>query len=63
MKVEVYNLKGQKVRTLFEGAPSVRSGIVWDGRDDKGLPSASGIYFVKVSQNGASGIRKLMLIK
>jgi len=63
MKVEVYNLKGQKVRMLFEGAPTTRSGIMWDGRDDKGLPSASGIYFVKVSQNGASGIRKLMLIK
>lgn len=49
-RVEIYNLKGQKVRTLL--APSIndsgRSEYSWNGTDEQGRRTASGIYFLRL---------------
>ncbi|MDI3504673.1 MAG: hypothetical protein PWP64_1609 [Candidatus Cloacimonadota bacterium] len=62
--VAIYNLKGQKIATLHHGqlAPGEHK-FVWQGKDDKGQDSGSGIYLLKINANGESLSRKLSLIK
>lgn len=64
LRVDIYNLRGQKVKTLFNGHLSTRaSEFTWDGRDDQAQNCSSGIYFLKVSQGGQQRISKLLLSK
>ena len=64
IKLEIYNLRGQKINTLFSG--NMEEGnhkLLWNGMDDKGSSVASGIYFVRLT--GAVGTQnmKLMVLK
>lgn len=48
-KVEVYNLRGQEVKTLFSGmAKTGKNTFSWDARDKHGSSVAAGIYLLKV---------------
>jgi len=45
----VYNLRGQKIRTLFEGTQEAGfKTSQWDGRNDSGELTASGVYFLRL---------------
>ncbi|MBC8527483.1 MAG: T9SS type A sorting domain-containing protein, partial [Candidatus Cloacimonetes bacterium] len=47
--LEIYNLKGQKVKTLVNDNMKAGShNILWNGRDSKDNPVSSGIYFYKI---------------
>jgi hypothetical protein len=47
--LRVYNLQGQRVRTLIDGPVAAGAGeVTWDGRDDAGQSAASGIYFYEL---------------
>jgi hypothetical protein len=49
VRVEIYDARGRRVRTIVEGALGGGSHqIVWDGRDDAGRSTASGVYFAQV---------------
>jgi hypothetical protein len=49
VEVSVFNLLGQKVRTLYSGLELPgRKQVAWDGRDDGGRPVASGVYVVQL---------------
>ena len=74
--LRVYDLMGQKVRTILEGdlpagsygTGSGRAGFRWFGDDDNGIPVASGVYFVRMDAQGRSGAstmltRKMMLVR
>ena len=55
---------GEAVRRLVDGA--LRAGsheIVWNGRDDRGRPSSSGVYSVLVHHEGAPLSRSLVLVR
>ena len=60
----VYNILGQKVRTLVTGhlGGGERS-VSWDGKDEKGNDLASGIYFYQLNASGMSRIKRLVLLK
>ncbi|MCB5223785.1 MAG: C25 family cysteine peptidase [Candidatus Syntrophosphaera sp.] len=46
VKLDIYNLRGQKVRSLAQSAlPAGNQQFFWDGRDQNQIPSAPGIYF------------------
>ncbi|HFE64491.1 MAG TPA: T9SS type A sorting domain-containing protein, partial [Caldithrix sp.] len=50
VSLQVYNLIGQKVRTLVNGRKLVGTHRVkWNGRDDLGQPVASGVYIYCLS--------------
>ena len=50
VSLQVYNLIGQKVRTLVNGRKLVGTHRVkWNGRDDLGQPVASGVYIYRLS--------------
>ena len=57
----VFNLLGQKVRTLYSGTELPgRKHITWDGRDDNGNRVASGIYLVQLRLSNQRLHRKLL---
>lgn len=62
--VDVYDLRGAKVRALLDervaaGAHAVR----WDGRDGHGADVASGVYFARVKVGEEQQVEKLALIR
>ena len=61
----VYNVLGEKVATLEEGAPKDAGyhAIIWDGRNDAGAPVASGVYFVWMRAGGWMQTRKMVLAR
>jgi hypothetical protein len=64
VKIEIYDLLGQKVRTLVDqhhgaGFYSIR----WDGTNDQGRLVGSGIYIYKMQSQAFLKSRKLLLIK
>jgi len=66
VKLEIFNIKGQKVRTLIDdGLEAKYHTVVWDGCDDSRKPVASGIYFSLFdSANGDyTSTRKMILMK
>lgn len=63
-KVEIYNIKGQKVKTLFVGiAHSGKNLLVWNGIDDANQAVGSGIYFCRITTAHEETSKKLMLLK
>jgi hypothetical protein len=60
----VYNILGQKVRTLLdeEKLPG-NYRITWDGKDDKGNQVSSGIYFYQLKAKDFKETRKMSLLK
>lgn len=65
VKVEVYNILGEKILILLEGkANAGLNSIVWNGTDASGKTITSGTYFFKVTlSNGLYIKRKMMLVK
>jgi hypothetical protein len=62
--MDVYNMLGQKVRTLVNGQTDAGEHFaIWDGRDDTGAQSASGTYFVKLNAGNYSSTKKMVLLK
>lgn len=68
VELALYNVLGQRVRTLVNG-PHSRGTFTttWDGRDDGGSRVASGVYFCRMTTGGSAGgsevTRKLLLLK
>ncbi len=64
VKLVIYNLLGQQVRTLIdtELKPGFQE-IRWDGRDNTGLHTASGAYIYRLSQDGQVKAKKMLLVR
>ena len=64
VKLEVFNLLGQTVRTILdENYPAGRHTVTWDGTTDDGRRVASGVFFYRLSSNEQSLTRKMILMK
>ncbi len=64
LRVEVFNLLGQKVTTLAnEERPAGSYTITWKGTTQDGRPVTSGVYFVRMETPKFNSVRKLMLMK
>lgn len=61
--LDIYNLKGQKVRSLQSGRMQAGNhSVVWDGKDDGGKGVASGVYLYRLKlENGIMQKRMLLL--
>ena len=61
----IYNARGRKVRTLFEGVGKAgKYQLGWDGRNDRGGVIPSGDYFCRLqSPGGWVEVRKVILEK
>jgi len=60
----VYNLIGQKIRTLLKNKmnPGIHF-VRWDGKNDNGSAVAPGIYFYKFQYRDCIEIKKMILIR
>jgi hypothetical protein len=65
VELTVYNIKGQKVKSLIDCYMSPgRNDAIWNGRDDNNRQVASGTYFYKLIVNGDEvSTEKMILIK
>jgi hypothetical protein len=64
VRLEIYNQKGQKVKS-FDSYHD-KAGVykqAWDGRDWQGNPVASGVYFYKLICGSYSATKKMILLK
>jgi hypothetical protein len=60
----VYNMLGQKVKTLVNTMQQAgNQSVVWDGTDDGGSPVASGIYLYTLTTPDYTASRKMILMK
>lgn len=60
----VYNMLGQRVRTLLSGAQPAGAGeVVWDGTNDQGGPVASGLYLYRLATSETLISRKMVFLK
>ena len=65
IQVLIYNIKGQKVKTVTnESFDKGNHSVVWNGVDDSGKNVSSGVYFYNLNVNGTSkAIKKCLLLK
>ncbi len=64
VRLRVFDVTGRAVRELVQGTLAAgQHRVEWDGKDAKGAPSASGVYFVRLEAEGRSLERKLLRIR
>lgn len=64
VKLEIFNLLGQRVRLLVDEPQDIGVwSAAWDGRASNGDRLASGIYFYRLRANGKRMTRTLLLIR
>lgn len=62
--IEVYNVIGQKVRTLLnQPMDAGEHSVVWDGANENGHAVASGVYFYKLQTENFSSTKKMLMLK
>ena len=64
VRLEIYNLLGQKVATLVDGdRPAGTHTVVWRGHDVHGQDVSSGVYLYRFSTDGRVKTRRMLLLK
>jgi len=64
VQIEVYNVKGQKVKTLFNDISKAgRHQIIWSGDNDQQQKVGSGIYFLRLKTDKSDLKKKVILLK
>ncbi len=64
VRLEVYSIRGQRIRSLLNENRSVGPHqVIWDGRDSSGRQVASGSYFARIVSDQGTLTKKMMLVK
>jgi len=64
VKLVIYNVLGQKIKTLVDEFQSAGHKVVWwDGKDERGDQVASGVYFYRLKADEFSEAKKMLLVK
>ncbi len=64
VELAVYNINGQKVKTLKSEIMSAGNhSVMWNGKDNSGKDVSSGIYFYKLNTGEETQVRKMVLLK
>ncbi len=62
--LNIYNLKGQKVRTLIdERMEKGEHAVTWHGDDDQGKPCSSGVYLYRMQAADNIETKKMIMMK
>ena len=62
--IEIYNMKGQKIKTLVNEVVGVGNhSVTWDGKNDVDQIVSSGIYFSTMRTGKYTSTKKLILMK
>ncbi|MBN2460544.1 MAG: hypothetical protein JXB60_02960 [Candidatus Cloacimonetes bacterium] len=64
VKLKIYNLKGQKIRTLLDEILNTgRHAVVWNGRTDDNKLLPGGIYLYRLETGSSYSTRKMLMLK
>jgi len=64
VRLDIYDVSGRHVRELKRGFAGEGEHVIsWDGRNSRGRPVGSGVYFVRVEAGGASATGKTVLLR
>ncbi|MCP4231476.1 MAG: T9SS type A sorting domain-containing protein [bacterium] len=64
VNLTIYSVSGERVRVLeddHQGRGVYR--VVWDGRDDRGKSTASGVYFYRLTAGDFTATKKMVLLR
>lgn len=64
VRMEVFDLTGRHVRTLYDGMHESGGGdVVWDLRDSGGAPVKAGVYMVRATMEGRALMQRLAVVR
>jgi len=64
VKLDIFNISGQKINTLFaENLPAGVHSVRWNGKDSRGMEVSTGIYLVKLQMGNTIASHPMVLIK
>ncbi len=64
VRIDIYSLRGIRVRTLTHASfPVGRHEVTWDGRDDAGRRVSSGVYVFRLETTTVQQTKKAVLMK
>ncbi len=64
VSIDIFNVKGQKVRTLVnDNMEAGNHTVVWNGQNDNGKNVASGVFFYRMKSGKYSSTKKMILMK
>jgi flagellar hook assembly protein FlgD len=63
-RIDIFTADGRFVRTLVNATHTAGTfDVRWDGRDDHGLPAATGTYWLRLQSGGRVDAQKALLLK
>jgi WD40 repeat protein len=64
VEITIYDTAGRKIRVLTAGHYHTgHHEVVWNGATYAGRAAASGVYFVRMTSDGITAVRKIVLLK
>ena len=64
VKLSIYNIRGQKVRTLVDGVEAAgHKTVIWDGTNEEGDQGASGVYFYRLEAEEFTATKKMVMVR
>ena len=64
VRLDIYNIKGQRIKTLLdENVSSGKHQVIWNGTDEAGRTVGSGIYFYQLKTEEFTQTKKMVLLK
>lgn len=66
VKINIYNVKGQLVKTMFNdfvATPNKKINLLWNGKDNRNQEVASGVYYTKMEAGKYTEFKKMLLLK
>ena len=64
MSLDIYNLRGERIRMLVSDIKSPgRYSVLWDGLDETGLAVSSGSYFCRLLVDDDSRTIKMAMLR
>jgi DNA-binding transcriptional regulator YhcF (GntR family) len=64
VRIQIYNVAGQIVRTFNKGYQQAGSySVIWDGRNENGDPAASGVYLYRIEAGPYTLTNRMVLLK
>ena len=64
VSIDIFNVKGQKVRRLVNEVKNAGNHtVIWNGTDDNGRAVSSGVYYFKMNAGKFSSTKKMIMMK
>ncbi|MCK4311663.1 MAG: right-handed parallel beta-helix repeat-containing protein, partial [Candidatus Cloacimonetes bacterium] len=64
VRIVMYNIRGQKVKTLVNDImPEGYHQVIWNGKNENNRPVSSGVYFYMMEAENYTKVRKAILLK